>query len=272
MYKVFVMPYKGGSRSAKIIATAIKALRIKLRGSKFRPSIHKVVVNWGNSNPPIMSYNWINNPRAVGVAANKIRTLKTLKEAGVSAPNFYLLDNFDQINKLIEAIDKGKTVFARLTVTGHGGAGIEIIDKKPEGWDEATEVDKFNLLPQAALYTEYFNGKDEYRVHVCDGKVIDVQQKKKHLDAEKVNFKIRNHEGGFVFCREGVEPPQCVLDESVKAVQALGLDFGAVDVRYRQHDDKACVLEVNAAPGLEGTTIEKYSLAIGELLEKSGVQ
>lgn len=42
------------------------------------------------------------------------------------------------------------------------------------------------------------------------------------------------------------------------AVEALGLDFGAVDVAIGT-DGRTFVLEVNRAPGLEGQTLERYA-------------
>jgi D-alanine-D-alanine ligase-like ATP-grasp enzyme len=44
------------------------------------------------------------------------------------------------------------------------------------------------------------------------------------------------------------------------------LDFGAVDVIYNRAQDKAYVLEVNTAPGLEGSTLDNYVEAIQKVL------
>jgi glutathione synthase/RimK-type ligase-like ATP-grasp enzyme len=65
-----------------------------------------------------------------------------------------------------------------------------------------------------------------------------------------------------VFCHEGVNPHQQVLDQSRQACEALELAFGAVDVVWNEHYHRASVLEVNTAPGLEGVTLEKYLTAI----------
>jgi glutathione synthase/RimK-type ligase-like ATP-grasp enzyme len=42
----------------------------------------------------------------------------------------------------------------------------------------------------------------------------------------------------------------------------MGLDFGAVDIGHRLIDNQFFVFEVNTAPGLEGTTLDKYAKAI----------
>ncbi len=70
---------------------------------------------------------------------------------------------------------------------------------------------------------------------------------------------VRNHDNGWVFCRQDVHPPDEVINQSIEAVRALGLDFGATDVGWNEYYQKACVFEVNTAPGLEGTTLENYT-------------
>ena len=57
-----------------------------------------------------------------------------------------------------------------------------------------------------------------------------------------------------------------VKEQALKAIQALGLDFGAVDVGYNTRENKAYVYEVNSAPGLQGTTLTAYTNAFKELL------
>lgn len=118
----------------------------------------------------------------------------------------------------------------------------------------------------APLYVKYIKKQQEYRVHVFNGSVIDVQRKMRRTDTptEEVNWKIRNHSNGFIFGREGVELPTSATDMCVAAVQAIGLDFGAVDVIYNERSDTYYVLEVNTACGLIGTTLDKYKTAILE--------
>jgi D-alanine-D-alanine ligase-like ATP-grasp enzyme len=52
-----------------------------------------------------------------------------------------------------------------------------------------------------------------------------------------------------------------VTSEAIKAVNCLGLYFGAADVIWNDKEQRAYVLEVNTAPGLEGTTLENYANA-----------
>ena len=90
------------------------------------------------------------------------------------------------------------------------------------------------------------------------------QKKKRHgvIDGSG----IRNHANGWVFARVDITPPAKLIEAAIEAVKLLKLDFGAVDVGYRERDDKVFVFEVNTAPGIEGTTVDKYANAFNSYL------
>ena len=48
---------------------------------------------------------------------------------------------------------------------------------------------------------------------------------------------------------------------SKKAMEAVGLNFGAIDI-VRDMDNNLFVLEINTAPGIEGITVDKFAEAI----------
>lgn len=269
--KMFMLPYKKGSKGAKALADALGVPRIKLTESRFRPSADKVILNWGNTTSDIQkrgSAIWLNEPNAVRSAINKIDCLMALSGAGI--PCVDMTGNYETA---AEWAAQGTDVVLRTQACGSGGEGIHIHTGNTDISirDHYRAIREFGASTPVKLMTKYFKAKEEYRVHVFDGRVIDVQQKRKREGVEVANFKVRNHANGFVFCREDVNPEQCVLDTSLAAVEALGLDFGAVDIRYNGHYKEACVLEVNTAPGLEGTTLENYVAAVRELISKIGV-
>ena len=256
--KVFLLPYKTGSNGAKLLAANIGVRRIKLENSKFMPGNNKLVINWGNSRPGFAQGTWLNEPNCVKQAPNKYYSLEAMVAHGVPCVEFTTYQS-----KANEWRIHDTMVVARNKLTGHSGEGIELITT------EQALVDS-----PAHLFTRYFKAKDEYRVHVLDGKVIDIQQKRKRDDVSKedANYQIRSHVNGFNFCREDVELPDVCVEASIAAIKALGLDFGAVDIRYNDKSKKCAVLEVNTAPGLEGTTIEIYTKAFTELFKNFAVQ
>jgi len=157
-------------------------------------------------------------------------------------------------------IEDGCQVVARTILNGNSGAGIVLLSE--EHLDEP--------VVQAPLYVKYVPKKQEYRVHVFRGEVVDVQRKARRKDVEDkdVNWKIRNHSNGFIFARGEAlgDVPEDVLKQSKLAVAACGLDFGAVDVIFSDKEQAAYVLEINSAPGLSGSTLDGYVQRFRELM------
>jgi glutathione synthase/RimK-type ligase-like ATP-grasp enzyme len=207
-------------------------------------------VNWGNSKSDFTTvngsyHNHLNYPDAVAKAIDKKSAFAHMKAAGVSVPEVTV---DAQVAK--GWVEEGKEVVARKTLTGKGGAGILIVNKE-------------TAFPTCPLYTLYKRKKSEYRVHIFNGHVIDFQQKKRRK-GQPADDKIRTAGNGWVFCREGITLPESAKAESIRAVSSLGLVFGGVDVIWNEHEQKAYVLEVNTAPGIEGTTVISYANAIRE--------
>ena len=216
------------------------------------PRAHKLIINWGSSklNPDWHEVHHIwNKVPNVRIAANKLSSFEAFQTAGIeAAPAF--TTSYDQA---VAWTNEGKVVVCRTQLNGHSGAGIHLA-ARPE-----------DVVQNCPLFVLYKKKKREYRVHVAFGRVIDVQQKKKRSDyAGTVDFAIRNHHTGWVYCREGVELPQVAEQLAIRSVDAVGLDFGAVDIIYNEHEDAYYVLEINTAPGLEGQTVEKYAAAFAE--------
>lgn len=248
--KLFVYPYKAGSKSAKTLAGALGSKRIKKKNSKFRPK-GKVVINWGSSSLPqniIDNAIILNHPEAVRKASNKLAAFDIMLDSMDTLPEFTKLRDV-----ALKWIEDGHKVFCRTKLTGNSGDGI-VIAETLEG------------LVDAPLYTKWARIDKEYRIHVFRGEVIDKQRKarKKEVPDEDVNWKIRNLAGGFIFARGDCNPENGVEQAAVKAVKALGLDFGAVDVIYTKMGEVK-VLEINTACGLEGSTIDNYVKAFSNL-------
>lgn len=243
--RIRIYPYKQGSKSACFLAEGLKGRVLKLEGSSFNPREGDVIINWGSSKCP---FNYkLNGEIAIQRAANKLESFKCLQEALVPIPDF--ATSPDTVSW------EGMTV-VRHKLTGHSGEGIELCLPGTE-------------LPKAPLYVQYIPKKDEYRVHVIGQSIIAVQRKARNRDVEAPNWQVRNHANGFVFVRNEVNPPELVLDVSRRAITALGLDFGAVDVIWNEKKGGAYVLEVNTAPGLEGQTITDYVEGFRSFLERS---
>lgn len=246
MSRIYITPYNMGSESARSLARNLRCLRVDAT-KRLRRS---VVINWGRGDLSVRGFvsRVINKPEAVRRASNKIETFRVLSAAGV--PTVDWTTNRDVARRWL---DDDMLIYCRTTATGSQGRGIVVV-----GQDDLS-------LPHAPLYTKGFNKTHEFRVHVAFGRVIDYS-KKRRRDGAEGSAHIKNHANGWVFCRDGVALPSKVSDACIKAIAALGLDFGALDVLYKERDDKAAILEVNSAPGIEGTTLERYTEAFRNLV------
>jgi glutathione synthase/RimK-type ligase-like ATP-grasp enzyme len=242
--KLKILPYKIGSQSAKMLARALGVKRI-IPGGGYVPRSSTTIINWGSSNLGFhYSGRVLNRPEAVAKAANKLSTLSVLAANGISVPE-YTTDRMVARRWL----EDDYRVVVRHKLSSHSGQGIEIV-----------RPDEYRELPHAPLYTKYVRKDQEFRVHVFNGVVIDYSEKRKRAGSSVTSNLVRNHANGWVFCRDGVVCPDFVKTSCVKSVKALGLDFGAVDIVVR--DGKCWVLEVNSAPGIEGSTLRKYVEAL----------
>ncbi len=248
---IYIYPYKLASESARKLRDGLSSFlgyRVKLvkPDGKFNPRRTDKVINWGNSKMP----NWYfderdrNDYTAIEAASNKLISFQLFKLYNINTPEWT-----EDINEAKQWFNKPKTkVLCRKVLNGHSGTGIHIASNPDE-------------LVGAPLYVKYKPKREEYRVHVAFGKVIDTQLKKRragYRERKDVDYLVRNWYTGWVYCREEVQPNEQRDTLAIKAVNALGLDFGAVDIIYNELEDKYYVLEVNTAPGLDGTTVDKY--------------
>lgn len=243
------------------LSTSLKRTvrRLYTEGGSYVPRASKLVINWGFSgtpawgNSPVQPVIWNKTPN-VRNASNKLTAFQAFQAAGIAE-----IPEFTADREVARGwVGEGKVIVCRQSLNGHSGAGIKIAAREED-------------LVTAPLYTVYRKKKREYRVHVAFGKVIDVQQKRKRADFDgDTDYAVRNHHTGWVYCRENVDESEVRDALAVRAVAAVGLDFGAVDIIYNEHADAYILLEVNTAPGLEGTTVEKYAAAFTDAVQNYG--
>ena len=141
--------------------------------------------------------------------------------------------------------------FARTLTRSCEGKGIVVCESVSGG------------VPNAPVYTLYRKKKKEYRVHVFQNKVVAVLEKRKKKGFEgNQDTRIRNTANGYVFCRENVEEPAGLRELALKASGVTASDFKGVDIGYNEKLNQLFVIEVNSAPGMEGSTIVDYVKAI----------
>lgn len=249
--RIILIGYKLGSQSLKNLQQCLKeqqqdrdVLRVDKNSTKYKRRPSDVVVAWGPVAPcPHVD---VTQELAKEIANNKLEAFLRFKDHAVRTPEWTTDPNQVEV-----WVDAGNIVVGRTLLNSHSGKGIVMF-----GGDHT------KVITYAPLYTLYKKKKHEYRVHVFNNEVIDVTQKKKQVGHEGTNHQIRNHQNGWVYCREGVVEPKDLRELALGACSALGLRNGAVDIIWNEKENLSYVLEVNTAPGIEGTTCLKYANAI----------
>ncbi len=266
MSNTLILPYKVGSESAKTLAKSLSFKRMRLTNSSLSDSDSTTIINWGNSTTSLShlpSVKVINKPASVRKASHKGEFFQAISEYNQANPEDPVSIPEWTIRKSVasEWYREGNDVVCRAVLQGHSGEGLSIASYKED-------VSASEAISPSLLYTKYVKKRDEYRVHVMKDVAFFVQKKvAPYSRSERPNYQIRNHSNGFVFAVNDLSPDDSVLSESVKAVKALGLDFGAVDVIWNERRKKATVIEVNTACSVTGdSTLVRYSNALKGLL------
>lgn len=230
-------------------------------------------------NEPI-AYDIYNHPFSVMVAASKVQTFSHLK-GKVNIP-YYIARNSENLPwerdfhihegrpRHVERYDYRDNLWSWKDGLSHqvidwANKNIVFIRKDSgSGGDDIKVVRKSEELPNYLQPTQflsiYVKKVREYRIHASPTEVISVSEKRRELDVEQTLDQklIRNRANGWVFCRRDVAVSEEAKRVAMAAVQALDLQFGAVDM-IENKKGEVYVLEVNTAPGLEGQTLQDYA-------------
>lgn len=272
--------YKAGASNGAVnLKNALGAVLLRSEGSAYRGRNNKLLINWGSSGAEAQRLfdlthegNRLNEPQAIKKAANKLDCLKVLTDSNVRTVPW-----FTNLAAAMAHTERGR-IYARTKLTGSSGEGIRLIMSNED--PQAEEVDdnfpfpvdftgdNFNEATYARtqLFTVGIVGKrQEWRIHVVKGEVILSQLKMRRQgfeDNDGYTSLVRNVETGWVYSVNFARGDYMQLDAvqrlAVEAVEALGLDFGAVDIVEKRGEP--FVLEVNTAPGLDedGSALTAY--------------
>lgn len=176
-----------------------------------------------------------------GDLVDKCAQYRWFTRAGILCPE-YTMDRIDAESW----INSGSVVFCRTLTRASEGRGIVV----------AETVDQ---LVDAPVYTKYTKKKREFRVHIFKDQVVQVVEKRRRSGWTGArDTRIRNSNNGYVFCRDFVGPPAGLHELALRASKVTNSDFKGVDVGYNELKDQLFVIEVNSAPGIEGSNVDDY--------------
>ena len=281
-----------------------EALQIK-GGIKSPGTKQDIVIGWGAKTKEKVNLGKakvINHPDAIRINRNKLKALELMQKAKVNVAPFASAENvLAELNK--KGTSLGLPLIGR-TNYHQGGANFFTCLTRTHV-DETIGILN-QQLKKKGYFQNYIDVKSEFRLHIVDGEVIYAQRKvprknmkeahvtdqmdkikrraeKKGttLDEETLKFAmeyqggkkaapdliIKSNTRGYKFSNVKLENvDKGLAKEAVKAVDALGLQFGAVDC-VLDVDGKAWIIEVNTGPGLEGTAFKNYVDAFSRMIQ-----
>jgi len=218
----------------------VELLREELAGVKGTIAWARTVKGVFGGSPRIWGTKQLERLRSAGL---KDRGLVSLK-----VPEFT-----EDIEEAAEWAEKGRKVLGRRNshMQGRDIVVAEVSDLQ--------STRKYKKWLMSDYWVVWVPSNAEWRIHVFDGLTI-ARGMKVVRETKSAHEWIRTRRRGWVMVHN-IEPPVGMRLVAKKAVEAVGYDWGAVDVLVQGSGGlkEFVVLEVNRAPGMkEGYTLEKY--------------
>ena len=206
-----------------------------------------ILIRYGNSDyesRDVLFHKVINRAESIRKSKNKLLSSLLLKQHNIPIPEIFT--NTSDLNK------KSFPVLRRLKFHSRGSDIIFIKFKKD--------------IVEGDYYSKFIKSDLEYRIHVFSNEIIRIQKKVPRKGIRK-QF-VHNFENGYLLVdnfEHNILLERNLVPLSIRCVQLLGLDFGAVDIIISK-DHKPYVLEVNSAPRLNLYGRELYSFYLKQYL------
>jgi len=271
---------------------------LKIDGGRKMPAAgKKIVIGWGAKTDKKVNLGQavaINHPDLIRSNRNKLTALQIMTKAGVNIAPFI---SAEDISAELAKKKGAKISLPLIGRTNYHQGGANFFTCLTRTHVAETVAILNNKLKKKGYFQDYIDVKEEFRLHVVDGKVIYGQRKvprsnmkeahvtdqtdkikrmaeKKGTTIDDATLKfameyqgskiaspdliIKSNTRGYKFSSVKAENiNKGLASECIKAVEALGLQFGAVDCVI-DTDGNPWVIEVNTGPGLEGTAFKNY--------------
>lgn len=189
-----------------------------------------------------LGINCINTVDSIEKAADKIYSFQIAKQfvPEIKLPKTILISPDVSLDFIEEEI--GFPLVLKI-MDGNQGKGISLVQTKKEldnilNVVTASEFGQELMVQEAILSSK---GRD-IRVIVVGGEVIHSFSRYNEND-----FKSNLHQGGSL---DTFNPPQSLIDTSIKLADAFGLKLGSIDYLFGENEDEFYLCEVNSVPGI----------------------
>lgn len=232
----------------------------------------RAVVRFGSETPTSRYNGKINRPD-IRVEVNTVKACQT------SASKVKMKTAFDGAGVKTCKWSKGDIkglefpIVAKL-INGSRGRGMMLLKERAD-FDKITNKGRY-------IFEEFFTGVREYRLHVDAEGCFYTCRKMLRNETPKDQRYFRNDTNSVWILETNPQFDRpvnwkAIERECVKALNAVGLDFGACDVRVqsattkrgeRRKDVDFMIIEINSAPSFGEVTAQKYAEQIPKIIKR----
>jgi len=244
---MFFLYHRRSEPTGRVLAEALSMEHGRMLLGEARTNAPSGLIRWGNRSAPNIDVpaRCLNRAAAIELASHKLKSLDLLREAGIPVPDF---DTDPEA--LVERA--GYPILGRRMQ--HARATDVVLCLQRRDWRRRPRD----------YYVAYIPTNREYRLHVAGGEVIRIQGKYLDVREDYVPW-VRNYATGHRFRAPRKRLHNARLASAVGAVEALGLDFGAVDLIVAD-SGAHYILEVNTSPSCSPRTGAAYVTAFARML------
>lgn len=285
---------------------SLLAEALEIKGGRNKPKkAQKIIIGWGaktKEDVDLGKATVINHPNNIRTNRNKFRAMEIMRDAGVNIAPFVAAED------AITGLDAGTVALPVIGRTNYHQGGANFFTCLTRTHVNNAINTLKNKLGKKGYFQNYVDIDSEFRLHVAARKVIYAQRKKQRdnlkeayttdqmdkikrmaekkgakVDDDTLKFAmeyqggkiagadsiIRSNTRGWKFSSVKLENVNKGLaDQAIAAVNALGLQFGAVDCAL-DTEKQAWIIEVNTGPGLEGTAFKNYVKAFSNMINNT---
>lgn len=219
-----------------------------------------VLIRFGSKNKSTKKYDLeINKIEAIENSSNKLFMKQCFQEADVSTPRYYTYANLSSDVKF--------PIIAKNIFGSRNTGNYKLDDEK-----SLTKFLRSRRNLDNYIFEEFANYAKEYRVHVTKNGAFLTWRKLRRRDTTEQDMWFFNNQN-CVWISENnplFDAPnnlKAIHAECVKALNSVGLDFGALDVRVKSNTNlegknrknpKFAIIEINSAPSMAPETTKAY--------------
>lgn len=225
----------------------------------------------------------INTIQSIKNSANKLLMKQCFTENNVKTADWFTINSIaggyeikveKNVNLELSLFDLPYPIIAK-HIYGSRGRGNYKLDT-PQQLEEWLNGKNLNYY----IFEKFYNYSREYRLHVTEEGCFYTNRKmlKSDTPEDKRWFRNDSNSNWWLESNEGFDKPvnwNSIVEESVKALKAVGLDFGAIDLKVQSATDsngnlrenpEFIIIEINSAPSFGEGTLVKYLEVLPKLI------